>query len=269
MNPKLCKRHNLPLGGKQGKLPLSPLRRVENDREKTSVQDAALLLSIADICKSEIRQGGMTNLWRDDLTLPAFPYLSESDDEEESANNKPKLPACRFDSARSFLSTPMATEQFYPANRVRAVSLDQTHKSLLEPDSPTTGSQQSAVVITPTIMPLASLRTRAHSRHHTSLRLSSKARKEFIHDNNSKRPALSSSSLPDDIPKSRRSKPLQNAPPKGLHEKKIGRKKFSWKNYPEVRLPLVCKGRYSRVVAVFLTLAFFFLVGAVSHCQSR
>lgn len=217
MNPKLCKRLGLPgIHGHGHTL----FRSISSPENSETSKEAALLLSIADICKSEINHGGMTNLWRDDLTLPSFPYLSDDDDYD-----KPKLPERRLDSLYSLITTPVAADQFYPANRIRSVSVDHTPKGV-ESLRPATNDSPLPSVVTPTARSPPS-RHRNHGRH-ASTRLSVKAKRDTLQENR-----LYS---PPSTPKSKRSKPLQGIPPKGFVGKKIGRKKFSWKNYPEVRL---------------------------------
>jgi hypothetical protein len=219
MHPKLCKRLGLPGVHGHGKALFRTVSLTENT--ETS-KDAALLLSIADICKSEISHGGMNNLWRDDLTLPSLPYLSDEEDEHA----KPKLPERRLDSLFSLIS-PVTADQFYPANRIRAVSLDQSLKAV-ETAPLTTNNLLTTVAVVSPVCRSPTTRTARAYRRQGSLRFSSLAKKDIVPEDRS--------FSPHNILKSKRSKPLQGVAPKGFVGKKIGRKKFSWKNYPEVRL---------------------------------
>ena len=217
MNPKLCKRLGLP-GVHQHARGKPLFRSVPITENLETSKEAALLLSIADICQSEIQHSG-SNLWRDDLTLPSFPYLSEDEEEDQV---KPKLPERKVDSLYSFISTPISTEQFYPANRIRSVSLDQSPKSIELTALPSGDAISTPAVVSPVSRPP----TRAYRQHGSSPRLTLKIKKELLQE---PRPCS-----PHDSPKPKRSKPLQGVPPKGQVGKKIGRRKFSWKNYPEV-----------------------------------
>lgn len=208
MNPKLCKRFAFSSPGGRS-IPIVS----ETEIKKTSIQsDASLLLSIADICKSEIKTGGLVNLWRDDLTLPNFPCLSD-------ATTDAKALTPRTESLRDFMST--AGNDIYPSNRVRSVSIDSPRLDTVDErkvESPVSFS--GAPTVSPLHTPVSNRRLPFRKQ---SLRLSSKARREHVH------PELS-------IPSSPRSgKALQGPCAKGVQIKKILRKKFSWKNYPEVR----------------------------------
>lgn len=222
MNPKLCKRLGLP--GAHAKAHFRIVSRGENDDyDKTPIDEAVLLLSIADICNSEISHGGMHNLWREDLTLPKFPYLSDDDEEQV----KPKLFDRRQDSLQSFMTAPLAVEELYPGIRIRSVSLDQGFKVNEPTMSPGRAlPEQPIPLVSPVTRSPAASRPRG-PRRYGAVR-AGKVRKECFPE---PRPLS-----PQEFPKSKRSKPLQAVPSKGFAGKKIGRKKFSWKNYPEVRL---------------------------------
>lgn len=266
MNPKLCKRLALATG--------SPVRSTEgvfyttiggsslgggaNDEqyEKTSVRDAALLLSIADICKSEIKTGGLGNLWRDDLTLPDFPCLLDKSDKSSSKFLTPRTES---------LGDLIRTEDLYPSNRIRAVSIDSPPflfednvklakvtktrtESPFSEDATSEGSCDEANRALSPCTPLTPLMIYTNRRlplRKQSLRLSVRARKEHKAGGSFTTPITPVADHHEEeeedeldvspSPSSKRSKPLQGASPKGIPIKKIMRKKFSWKNYPEVR----------------------------------
>jgi hypothetical protein len=185
----------------QGRVEFS-LDTPTNETEKTSVRDANLLLSIADICNSEIKTGGLCNLWRDDLTLPTFPFLSD-------VTTKKSLTP-RSESLGELLAMS-SSDGSYPSNRIRSVSIDV--QSISDED-------RTSSPVSPTSPMLHSRRTRLPPRKQ-SLRLSSRGK--FV-------VGSGKAFLPVD----KKSKSLQTACPKGVSLKKIQRKKFSWKNYSEV-----------------------------------
>ena len=188
----------------------------EHASDKNSVRDeAALLLSIADIAKSELRFVDMADLWkdpeRDGLLPPKFPTLS-------SSNVSPKrLPQHRT-ALVDLISSPPDTD-LYPSNRVRAVSID----ALNEDARARTPSPVSPLTATPLVTPIQTPRltlrkprrasTRAKQTFHEEIEISSPRAVSFANQKN---------------------RPLQGACPIGTAIKKISRRKFSWKNYPEV-----------------------------------
>jgi hypothetical protein len=272
MNPKLCKRLALATG--------SPVRSTEgafytttisgnslgcgaNDEqfEKTSVRDAALLLSIADICKSEIKTGGLGNLWRDDLTLPDFPCLLAKSDKNPSKFLTPRTES---------LGDLIRTEDLYPSNRIRAVSIDSPAfilednvkaatkvtktrtESPFSEDATSEGSCDEANRARSPCTPLTPSMIFTNRRlplRKQSLRLSVRARKEHKAGGSYTTPITPVAEHHEDgeederdvpsSPSSKRSKPLQGASPKGIPIKKIMRKKFSWKSYPELEQFLI------------------------------
>lgn len=204
-NPKLCKR--LALAGPPGSRTISI--GSESELEKASVRDATLLLSIADICKSEIRIGGLSNLWRDDLTLPKFPCLSDP----AQLENKILVP--RTESLREFMSS--SGMDLYPSTRIRSVSFDSPRKQEdVEEEIDDDSTDVSSDV--PMVSPLQTPRGRRVLRK------------------GSGRISKTKIEIPVSPVSPRRSKTLQGPCPKNLTIKKIQRKKFSWKNYPEVRI---------------------------------
>jgi hypothetical protein len=227
MNPKLCKRFGL--AGVPGKRFVSIGSEAEIEKT-SSVRDATLLLSIADICNSEIKTGGLNNLWRDDLTLPNFPSL------EDSVSPDEKLLTPRTESLRDFF-VGSGGESLYPSNRVRSVSIDSPKPTtmLLEDEDRVTSPlimSSSAQLVSPMQTPRANRRLPPRKQ---SLRLSVKARKEYVE---AQEETLSPPSSPRS-PRPNRSKSLQGQCPKGVPIKKIHRKKFSWKNYPELEQFLI------------------------------
>lgn len=211
MNPKLCKRFNL-----TGTGPGSPVKSrfvsigSEDEIEKTSVRDAALLLSIADICQSEIKTGGLGNLWRDDLTLPRFPALSPSPS-EESADDAKRL-APRTDSLQYFLSD----DPLY--HRARSVSFDHSPRITMI-TSPRTTSPMA--LESKLVSPMQSPRVARRLPMQRTLK-AVKARRELKEDE-------------DESPapvRSTKSRPLQDEPPKGVPIKIIYRKKFRYVGSP-------------------------------------
>jgi len=251
MNPKLCKRLS---GGNQAPSHRHVTNRKisignEGELEKTSVRDATLLLSIADICNSEIRTGGLVNLWKDDLTLPNFPCLSDN-------NSDHKLLSPRTGSLHDFVSR--SGSEMYASSkanttapkRLRSVSIDSPgllsdaryHDRDVESPVTFSASYSSPSVVTPVQTSIGgSLDVGGNRRSHLrkqSQRLSAKARHEHVQNHRRAEVVQMSPASPTDkcpaTPKG--NTPLQGVTPKGIPIKKIMRKKFSWKNYPEVRI---------------------------------
>lgn len=205
MNAKLLGRSNLP------SLKCSQSCDSHISTHCSLRDSAALLLSISDIAKSEIDTSGLSSLWDDDvscspirehpLLLPSFPFLG-SDSEPKSTPGLLKL-------SRSSSSHP---------SRARSVSMDVQDWN----EENEEGKNSSP-------------RT---SQRKQSLRLSTKARKEYFSDSSDpsnpppKRSRHRSISLDLNLKKG---KMLQGSPPTGVAIQMIKRKKFSWKNYPEVR----------------------------------
>jgi hypothetical protein len=203
----------------------------EDDIEKTSVRDAALLLSIADICKSEIKTGGLANIWRDDLTLPKFPCLGE-----ESLPDQ-KFLAPRTESLVDFLSN--SGRSF--CQRTRSVSIDSPKCHAMNEDDEGDRSQ-SPIMVSPEPPFLLSsphspvTHRRVTPRKH-SLRLSSKAIRESKEGRVSPLTPVTEPISP--ATQARCKKSLQGPFPKGALIKRIYRKKFSWKNLPELEQFLI------------------------------
>jgi hypothetical protein len=237
MNPKLNKRFPHARSSQAGTI-LSIGGENDNARfTKTSVRDqAVLLLSIADIAKTEINKDGLSNLWVDDEDFPRFPKLSEP----SVSDFKWLTP--RTETLKDLIMD--TSSDHYPSNRLRAVSIEyspEQHSSRFErTTSPLTlgfPEESNANIVSPEVSPLSNRRLPFRKQ---SLRLSHKARKEHLlspsspmsSDEEDEGPARTVSFADTN---SKKSKPLQPATAKGVIVKKILRKKFSWKNYPEVR----------------------------------
>lgn len=231
MNPKLNKRVPLTCRSNPGATALPS----ENARfTKTSVRDqAVLLLSIADIAKTEITKDGLSALWFDDEgILPKFPTLSDP-----SVAGEYKWLTPRPESLNNLLSQHPSTGAL-PAKRARAVSIEYSPDfraaTTLRTMSPLSLQQEDPNIsfVSPGISPL----NRRLPTRKQSLRLSHKARKEHI--------LASTSDEEVDLPRtvscvSKKNKSLQHAVAKGMVVRKILRRKFSWKNYPQLEAFLI------------------------------
>jgi|UPI000581A2A7 hypothetical protein len=265
MNPKLCKRLNLPgsSGNHQPRLLNDNLEqqsmRQREGFSQASVRDsAALLLSIADIAKSEIHSDGFSCLWDDgdkpNGLLPSFPTLLSYPSRQSNTNeNKHLTLTPRAESLQDYLSlvssstSQLSSDEVPPISRVRSVSMDahdwkdhdRTTSPVVSPASKT---------ILPTLVSPLSVQRRLPFRKQ-SLRLSSKAKKDCLSDDSdastqshASSPKCRAVSFASDAPSatpSSRKKALQGPTPKGVPMKKIFRKKFSWKNYPELEQFLI------------------------------
>jgi hypothetical protein len=244
MNPKLNKRFPRARTFESGTHSIG--RSGENDARfaKTSVRDqAVLLLSIADIAKTEINNDGLSALWEDDEGIPKFPKLAELDVTDY------KWLTPRTETLKDLIAgAERSSTNPYPSSRARSVSIEYSPEHQFSCFERTASplllgppEVSSANLVSPGISPLSNRRLPLRKQ---SLRLSHKAKKEHL--------LASSSSMSSDeeegptqtvsladTSNNSRSKPLQPATAKGVTVKKILRKKFSWKNYPEVRhMPL-------------------------------
>jgi hypothetical protein len=179
---------------------------------KTSVRDqAALLLSIADICNSEITRFPLALSYDDDSDdgIPKFPLLEERDEKHVKWNTY------HTDSLNSLLVSASS----YPSNRIRTVSMDAQDFKILRAPSPLASppSLVNAVPVTPTTPKQVhrSLRVFPQARRHRAR----EALKEVIKQEHTPTKSVSM---------------LQGEAPKGVNVKKIYRRKFSWKSFPEV-----------------------------------
>jgi hypothetical protein len=233
MNPNFRKR--LALAGPPGTGSIE-VGVAKNDRtfSEPSVRDqAALLLSIADIAKSEIHDNGLQALWWDDgKILPLFPKLSETAHGGEHMRLAP-----RTDSLQGLLvaSSMEEQKQHLPSNRVRLVSLDMDTTYEHEDwrtTSPVSLNTSKINLVSPMQSPQALVSNRRLPLRKQSLRLSVKARKEDHQEEEDEEecPTPTRTVAFADHKK----KALQGACARGIPIKKILRKKFSWKNYPEV-----------------------------------
>lgn len=187
---------------------------------KTSLRDqAALLLSIADIAQSEITT--CPSALSDDSSFPpCFPSL------DGTTHMKCLTP--RKDSLRGLLYS--ANSKPGPS-RLRAVSIDTSSMDIV-------GNRHTPSPLeSPPILPLglvggSCLSPIVGRLSHKSARLSHKAR----HDRVSEREDTKCEQVSPTFSTPSKSKALQGKPPAGVTIKKILRRKFSWKNYPEVRL---------------------------------
>lgn len=211
---------------------------LHQDLKTISVRDqAALLLSVAAIAKSEITSNPSSL----DLSgsFPLFPRLADD------ANEHYLTP--RTDLEVTYAANVNFTPS--PASdmpRIRAVSIDSPiPMKLLKGDSflsnltrsisPTETPVQN--LITPISSPVSYVR---HPIRKHRLRISLKGRHENF---TGKRSVASTADVVANVDDtvgttfelSHTNKKLQGDPPKGTRIKKIMRRKFSWKNFPEVR----------------------------------
>lgn len=208
---------------------------------ETIRDDAALLLSIADICNKEMKDNGISSLWSDEAhddskLFPEFPALNKpSSQTEESSFLKPRSEVLREPTR-------------YPL-RPRAVSMDSGRlaSAIIDDGDDSDGSDErsvsSPVAFTspmnsdhPIVTPITTVALVSHRRlpmRKQSNRLLKQAKREHREQTTecAARPPVSG--------KDKKGKTLQGIPPKGVPIKKIMRKKFSWKNYPEVRILLL------------------------------
>lgn len=207
---------------------------------ETLRDEAALLLSIADICNKEMKDSGISMLWSDaadeDTALfPKFPVLTKhpllpsEGEEEDTTVLKP-----RSELPREPLRYPL---------RPRAVSMDSGRLATIyiddsddseEADERSVSSPVSFPSLAlPIVTPTTTVSLVSHRRlpmRKTSSRHLKQAKREHHRETNTapkaERPCVSG--------KDKKGAKLQGIPPKGVATKKIMRKKFSWKNYPEV-----------------------------------
>jgi hypothetical protein len=241
MNPKLIKRFPYARTSEAGTLSIGG-ENYDARFTKTSVRDqAVLLLSIADIAKTEINNDGLSALWVGDEDIPKFPKLSEPNVSDF------KWLTPRTETLKGLIvGITNTSSDHYPSSRIRSVSIEyspEQHSSRFERTaSPLSLGPPEGIIanlVSPGVSPLSKNRRLPFRKQ--SLRLSHKARKEHLLSSSS--PMSSDDeevpartvSFADTSTSSKKSKPLQPATAKGVIVKKILRKKFSWKNYPEVR----------------------------------
>lgn len=202
----------------------------------TALRDeAALLLSISDICDKEMKTNGISMLWsdaadEDKALFPKFPSLGSKHLSSEDTYLKPRSELSR-DAVR------------YPL-RPRSVSVDAPHfsTSIVDDDEDSESSEERTMsspvsfafspmdcteelpIVTPTTTVSLVSHRRLPARKQSN-RILKQAKREVMVERQD-RPPVSG--------KDKKGKSLQGLPPKGVPMKKIMRKKFSWKNYPEV-----------------------------------
>ena len=231
MNPRI---KHIAFGSSHKAIPTAPMNaRVHN--AETLRDEAALLLSIADICNKEMRDNGVSMLWDDEeeqdrALFPKFPTLTKPALWEDVSFLKPRSEAPRVPTRYS---------------RPRAVSMDSGRlvSSLVDNDQDSQGSEERSVsspiafaspydanqvpIVTPTTHVSLVSNRRLPMRKSTQ-RMFKKAKRDHLESGTERieRPPVSG--------RDKKGKALQGIPPKGVPIKKIMRKKFSWKNYPEV-----------------------------------
>lgn len=195
----------------------------------SSVQDeAALLLSIAGICDREVKTTGFAAIFDEDF--PRFPFLAGVNSRNPSAALKPR--------SEPLFSKTENRNSFRPQDsiRARAVSIDSpalaamnssNSKLMDRTSSPLALSATDAPALVSPIAPhpiIGSLPPRKQSLRRAKQNKSKIA--EPLVAVEKQHPPVSS--------KDKKGRTLQASPPKGVSIKMIGRKKFSWKCYPEV-----------------------------------
>jgi len=200
------------------------------DESFNSLRDeAALLLSIADVARSELTSfpSALSDYEGHEAprSLPKFPVLiSKSEDS--------KLTAPRTESLRGLLYLPSGganATMGTSSSRLRAVSIDSPHLQHRIP--PRTPSPLASPPLLATAVPITPNTPKPSVRFtHRSSRLSIKARHIQVAkpvnkslEQEEKDEGLASPTTPC------KSKPLQAPIAKGVSVKKIYRKKFSWK----------------------------------------
>ena len=176
----------------------------------TSIRDeAALLLSIAPICESEIREDGISFLWTDEEQAPAFPLLVAHEDAYKKNQNllAPRNVSMDFLPSDTAASRSRTTAELTPAGKLRARAVSMDHQDNLLPD---------AVFrpLSPKNFKPARKFTSVQRNHRKSSLALGEPRSPVIHKENL-------STLQPDFPRE-------------ALAKRVYRKKFSWKNYPEV-----------------------------------
>lgn len=191
----------------------------------SSVRDeAALLLSISSICDREVKSNGFSAIFDDEF--PKFPLLSEAV-LEPAENSTVKQPEESLLRKRQEPQKPC-----FQAIRARSVSIDSPGLKPREADrtiSPVMATDVESMDSSPALVsPVTHQSVRPIPRQRKqSLRLSRIARRqpEVMADIADEPPAPTSS---------KKGRTIQASPPEGIPIKLIGRKKFSWKCYPEL-----------------------------------
>jgi hypothetical protein len=202
----------------------------------TALRDeAALLLSIADICDKEMKTNGISMLWsdaadEDKALFPKFPslvskHLSASEDTYLKPRSELTREAARYPLRPRSVSmdAPHFMTSIVNADEESESSEERTMSSPVSFASPMDYGEELPIVTPTTTVSLVSHRRLPLRKQ--SNRILKQAKREVMVERQD-RPPVSG--------KDKKGKSLQGAPPKGVPTKKIMRKKFSWKNYPEV-----------------------------------
>ncbi|KAL7566246.1 hypothetical protein ACA910_011309 [Epithemia clementina (nom. ined.)] len=193
--------------------------------EASTIEDeAALLLSISSICDREVKDKGFDALFDE---MPRFPSLGVHTGPGDLSPLKPRPEAQHQNSG-------------FQALRARSVSIDSPSLAstwvdrITSPVSlPASETMNPGPVLVSPLTPHSTVR-RLPARKQ-SLRLAKQTRREPVSKVAEKH--RESSSVVS--AKSSKGRTLQSSPPKGVPIKKIGRKKFSWKCYPELEQFLI------------------------------
>lgn len=242
MNPRI---KHIAFGSPPEVIPKASQEPVSVQSSETLRDEAALLLSIADICNKEMKDNGLSLLWSDSddhddsAEYPTFPVLTKPAPPSEDS---PSLLKPRSEG-------PRETTRYL---RPRAVSMDSGRlvSTMIDDDDASEDSNErlatSPVSFTspmnsdqapPIVTPTTTVSIVSHRRlplRKQSHRLFKQAKQEYREQKPERveRHPVSG--------KDKKGKALQGIPPKGVPIKKIMRKKFSWKNYPEVCTFYVC-----------------------------
>jgi hypothetical protein len=240
MNPKLSKRI-LPRGSAGTRRVSLGSERDLNGPDNSVRNEAVLLLSIADIVKTEINSD--SDVWSDNKDLPKFPLLSSV-----TNNTHTKLtPKIESESITDVISlAPVSVTGTY-SSRVRSVSMDSnTGLRSMSPQCTARFATNFPNTITPVSSPkLTYKRKQAPTRKTTQRSSSKKAKytygevKAVVDDMDTENFHPIASRTVCFVDQKTRQSPLQGTPPKGVPIKKIVRRKFSWKNYPELEQFLI------------------------------
>lgn len=194
--------------------------------EVSKIEDeAALLLSISSICDREVKDRGFDAIFDE---MPRFPSL------EGYGTYQEDLSALK---PRSELHEESTT---FHNLRARAVSIDSPKLAAMNVDRttspvslPTSEIMSSEAVLVSPGTPHAGVRRMPARKQ--SLRLAKHTRRDLLVEESVKNPE-SNANVSGKCTKGRT---LQSVPLKGTPIKKIGRKKFSWKCYPELEQFLI------------------------------
>mmetsp|Transcript_7209 Transcript_7209/g.9363 ORF Transcript_7209/g.9363 Transcript_7209/m.9363 type:complete len:345 (+) Transcript_7209:130-1164(+) len=206
--------------------------------DTSSVQDeAALLLSIASICDREVKSSGFNAIFDDEF--PRFPMLSLPGPVGSSHDLSALKPRSEpLFNHRAEVEKPCF--QSFQALRARTVSIDSpalaTAMEIDRTSSPFSLAPETAQEPPALVSPITPL-----SKAHTL-----PPRKQSLRRAKQNKNKIQELEEPEEEPqapvlscKDKKGRTLQTSPPKGVPIKMIGRKKFSWKCYPELEQFLV------------------------------